>query len=184
MRWARESPLQAAAGLGRSGPSAAGLTVDGPAIGPLVLKCWVAQPFACSTVLARLGLARRQVPRGTARPRWKSTIIASWSVSCGCNPSNGRQRQAEAGCSGLVVGETNAEDERLVIWPAAGAMPSRVVWACCIVLYNDAKLEDGMLRAGAMIALLGLAVYCAGCSKCVSPFGSPGACHSDASSIG
>jgi hypothetical protein len=53
-----------------------------------------------------------------------------------------------------------------------------------ITLYNDAKLEDGMLRAGAMIALLGVAVICAGCSKCASPFGHPGACHSDGPSLG
>ena len=56
--------------------------------------------------------------------------------------------------------------------------------ACHITLYNDAKLEDGMLRAGAMIALLGVAVICAGCSKCASPFGHLGACHSDGPSLG
>lgn len=51
---------------------------------------------------------------------------------------------------------------------------------CCIVLYKDAKPENGMLRAGAMIALLGVALMCGGCSKCASPFGAPGACHSGA----
>ena len=71
------------------------------------------------------------------------------------------------------LGESNAADERLVIWLAAG-----------IVMYSCVKPEGGMLRAGTIIALLGLTVILAGCSKCASPFGTPGACHSDAPSTG
>jgi hypothetical protein len=65
------------------------------------------------------------------------------------------------------------QDERLVIWIAAG-----------IVMYSCTKTESGMPRAGTIIALLVLTVILAGCSKCASPFGSPGACHRDAPSTG
>jgi hypothetical protein len=87
-------------------------------------------------------------------------------------PPDERQRRLKAPVP-FCREESKLQDERLVIWLAAVAL-----------LYSEAKLENGMLRAGTIIVLLGLAAIVAGCSKCASPFGTPGACHSGAPSTG
>ena len=43
-------------------------------------------------------------------------------------------------------------------------------------------MEQGMMRAGTIVLLLGLAMMAAGCSKCGGPFDALRVCHNDAPS--
>jgi hypothetical protein len=49
----------------------------------------------------------------------------------------------------------------------------------CMVAIGTTVAEHRMTRAATILLLLGLALVGAGCSKCASPFGTPGVCHDE-----